>query len=140
MKVSDHGAKTSTPGRLPVRRFRRGGINIADAILEEGARPAGDCVIVDPNDVTHKDTIPGDAEHSDLLVPVMRGGKAVYTSPPLEEIRRSAAENLANFPPGIKRFIYPHLYPVGLELGLYRKKITLALRNAKKRPEGEEEG
>ncbi len=138
MKVSDHGAKTSTPGILQVRRFRRGGVNIADAILEEGARPPGDCVIVDPGDSTHRETIPEDAGHADLLIPVMRGGKAVYTSPPLEEIRKSAADNLSHFPPGIKRFIYPHLYSVGLELGLYRKKITLALRNAKKRDEGEE--
>jgi nicotinate phosphoribosyltransferase len=138
MKVSDHGVKTSTPGILQVRRFRRGGVAIADAILEEGFRPAGDCVIVDPGDVTHKETIPADAEHEDLLVPVMRSGKPVYAAPPLEEIRRSAAENLSKFPAGIKRFIYPHLYPVGLELGLYRKKITLALKNAKKHTEEEE--
>jgi nicotinate phosphoribosyltransferase len=138
MKVSDHGVKTSTPGILQIRRFHRDGTNIADAILEEGARPAGDCVIVDTADVTHKETIPADAGHQDLLVPVMRGGKAVYDLPPLEEIRRFASEDLSRFPPGIKRFIYPHLYPVGLELGLYRKKITLALKNAKKRPEGEE--
>jgi nicotinate phosphoribosyltransferase len=139
MKVSDHGVKTSTPGILQVRRFRREGQNIADAIVEEGAREAGEVVIVDTSDVTHKENIPADAEHSDLLVPVMREGKAVYGTPPLEEIRRRAAENLAQFPPGIKRFIYPHLYPVGLELSLYRKKITLALRNAKKNPEETEE-
>jgi nicotinate phosphoribosyltransferase len=135
MKVSDHGVKTSTPGILQVRRFRRGGKNIADAILEDGARPAGDCVIVDPSDPGHKETITADAEHADLLVPVMRGGKSVYQTPALDEIRTAAAENLAQFPPGIKRFIYPHLYPVGLELGLYRKKITLALKNAKKKSE-----
>jgi nicotinate phosphoribosyltransferase len=137
MKVSDHGAKTSTPGILQIRRFQRNGVNIADAIVEEGARPAGECVIVDPNDVSHKETIPTEAEHSDLLLPVIRGGKTIYVQPSLSEIRKKTAENLASFPPGIKRFIYPHLYPVGLELGLYRKKITLALRNAKKNPEGE---
>jgi nicotinate phosphoribosyltransferase len=140
MKVSDHGAKTSTPGILQIRRFRKESENIADAILEEGADPAGECIIVDPNDVSHKETIPGDAEFSDLLIPVMRGGKAVYASPPISEMKKAAAENLSSFPPGIKRFIYPHLYPVGLELGLYRKKITLALRNAKRNPEGGEEG
>ena len=83
MKVSDHGAKTSTPGILQVRRFRRGGKNIADAILEDGARPAGDCIIVDPSDPGHKETITADAEHADLLVPVMRGGKSVYQTPAL---------------------------------------------------------
>ncbi|MBN1438813.1 MAG: nicotinate phosphoribosyltransferase [Anaerolineales bacterium] len=138
MKVSDHGVKTSTPGFLQVRRFRRGGMNIADAILEDGARPAGDCIIVDTSDPAHKETVAADAEHEDLLIPVMRGGKTVYPTPPLEEIRRATVDNLAHFPPAIKRFIYPHLYPVGLEIGLYRKKITLALKNAKRKPdEGE---
>jgi nicotinate phosphoribosyltransferase len=135
MKVSDQTAKASTPGILQVRRFRREGVNIADAILEEGAQLSGDCVIVDPNDITRRETVPGGMEYSDLLLPVMRAGKAVYDSPSLEAIRKKAAEDLARFPAGIKRFIYPHLYPVGLELGLYRKKITLALRNAKKRPD-----
>jgi len=139
MKISDQAAKTSTPGILQVRRFRHGGINIADAILEEGAHPAGECVIVDPNDVSRKETIPSGAEHTDLLLPVMRGGKGIYAEPSLEEIRKTAAENLALFPPGIKRFIYPHRYPVGLELGLYRKKITLALRSAKQHPEVNDE-
>jgi nicotinate phosphoribosyltransferase len=132
MKVSDQTAKASTPGILQVRRFRREGVNLADAILEEGTRLTGDCIIVDPNDMTRRETIPAGAESADLLIPVMRGGKAVYDPPPLEAVRRAAADNLADFPAGIKRFIYPHLYPVGLELGLHRKKITLALRNAKR--------
>jgi nicotinate phosphoribosyltransferase len=135
MKISDQAAKTSTPGILQVRRFRRGGQNIADAILEEGSCPPGECVIVDPGDPGRRENIPADAEHADLLVPVVRAGKTVYPEQSLEEIRRRAAENLALFPPGIKRFINPHRYPVGLELGLYRKKLKLALRNAKEHPE-----
>jgi nicotinate phosphoribosyltransferase len=139
MKISDQAAKTSIPGILQVRRFRRAGNNIADAILEEGTPPADGCVIVDPGDVSRKETIPSGAEYADLLVPVLREGRIIYQPPPLDEIRKSSAENLAHFPPGIKRFIYPHRYPVGLELGLYRKKITLALRSAKKYPERSEE-
>jgi nicotinate phosphoribosyltransferase len=135
MKVSDQAAKSSTPGILQVRRFRQGGVNIADAILEEGTQTEGGCAIVDVNDGTHRETIPGETEQEDLLVPVMREGKAVYATPKLEEIRKATAENLAKFPPGIKRFIFPHLYPVGLELGLHRKKITLALKGAKRSPE-----
>jgi nicotinate phosphoribosyltransferase len=135
MKISDQAAKTSTPGILQVRRFRRGGQNIADAILEEGSCPPGECVIVDPGDSARRENIPADAEHTDLLVPVARAGMVVYSDQPLEEIRRRAAENLAHFSPGIKRFINPHRYPVGLELGLYRKKLKLALRNAKEHPE-----
>jgi nicotinate phosphoribosyltransferase len=136
MKISDQAVKTSTPGILQVRRFRRGGRNVADAIVEEGTSLPGECVIVDPGDPTRKETIPADAEHDDLLLPVMRAGKVVYPELPLERIRKKTAENLAEFPSGIKRFIYPHRYSVGLELGLYRKKLTLALRNAKRHSEG----
>jgi len=132
MKISDQAAKTSTPGILQVRRFRRGGANVADAIIEEGASLPGECVIVDPGDATHKETIPAGTEYDDLLLPAVRAGKVVYPEVPLERIRKNAAENLAAFPSGIKRFINPHRYPVGLELGLYRKKLTLALRNAKR--------
>jgi nicotinate phosphoribosyltransferase len=135
MKISDQAAKSSTPGILQVRRFRRAGQNIGDAILEEGSCPPGECVIVDPGDSTRRENIPADAESADLLVPVVRAGKVVYPGQKLEEIRRRTAENLALFPPGIKRFIYPHRYPVGLELGLYRKKLKLGLRNAKEHPE-----
>jgi nicotinate phosphoribosyltransferase len=135
MKISDQAAKSSTPGILQVRRFRRAGQNIGDEILEEGSCPPGECVIVDPGDSTRRENIPADAESADLLVPVVRAGKVVYPGQKLEEIRRRTAENLALFPPGIKRFIYPHRYPVGLELGLYRKKLKLGLRNAKEHPE-----
>jgi len=135
MKISDQAAKTSTPGILQVRRFRRGGENVADAIIEEGTSRQGECVIVDPGDTTRKETIPADAEHADLLLPAVRGGKVVYPEVELETIRKKTAENLAAFPSGIKRFIYPHRYPVGLELGLYRKKLTIALRNTKQHSE-----
>jgi nicotinate phosphoribosyltransferase len=135
MKISDQAQKTSTPGILQIRRFRRGGENIADAILEEGASLPGECVIVDPGDATHKEAVPAGAAHDDLLLAVVRAGKVVYP----ERIRKNAAENLAAFPSGIKRFINPHRYPVGLELGLYRKKLKLALRNAKEHPERGEE-
>jgi nicotinate phosphoribosyltransferase len=135
MKISDQAAKTSIPGILQVRRFHRGGENLADAIVEEGAAVYGECVIVDPADATHKEAIPADAEPTDLLLPVMRAGKPVHAEVPLETIRKKAAENLGGFPAGIKRFIYPHRYPVGLELGLYRKKLTTALRNTKQHAE-----
>ncbi len=135
MKISDQALKTSTPGILQVRRFRRGGENVADAIIEEGTSPSGECVIVDPGDATRKETVPADAEHADLLIPVMRAGKVVYPPAGLETIRKTVAENLAAFPSGIKRFLNPHRYPVGLELGLYRKKLKLSLQNAKEQSE-----
>ena len=139
MKISDQALKTSTPGILQLRRFRRGGENIADAILEEGTSVQGECVIVDPADTSRRETIGADAEYEDLLIPVVRAGKVTVSRMSLEAIRKKTAENLAAFPSGIKRFIYPHRYPVGLELGLYRKKLTTALRNTKRHVERDKE-
>jgi nicotinate phosphoribosyltransferase len=45
----------------------------------------------------------------------------------LKEVRRRTADQLDGFHPGIKRFVNPHRYPVGLELGLFEKKTRLIL-------------
>jgi nicotinate phosphoribosyltransferase len=42
----------------------------------------------------------------------------VYDPPPLAEVRRRAADELSRFHSGVKRFVNPHRYPVGLERGL----------------------
>ena len=57
--------------------------------------------------------------HEDLLVPVFRSGRRVYESPDLPAIRHRAAEQLAGFPDGVKRFVIPPKYFVGLERGLH---------------------
>jgi nicotinate phosphoribosyltransferase len=46
----------------------------------------------------------------------------------LEAIRTYAATQLARFHAGIKRFINPHQYPVGLEEGLHELKTGLVLK------------
>jgi nicotinate phosphoribosyltransferase len=68
------------------------------------------------------------AEHEDLLVPVFRAGKLVYDPPALESVRSRAAEQLAGFHAGVKRFMNPHQYPVGLEQRLSDLKTRLVLR------------
>ncbi len=52
-------------------------------------------------------------------MPVFRGGERVYDPPGLPEIRTRVREQLAGFHEGIKRFVNPHRYPVGLELGYF---------------------
>jgi nicotinate phosphoribosyltransferase len=51
----------------------------------------------------------------------------VYDPPPLSESRDRTAAQLARFHPGVKRFIHPHAYPVGLERGLHEMKTRLVL-------------
>jgi hypothetical protein len=52
--------------------------------------------------------------------------------PPLAEARDRARRQLARFHAGIKRFVNPHEYPVGLERRLHdlRLELTLAARQA----------
>jgi len=68
-----------------------------------------------------------DAPFEDLLVPVFRGGLRVYDSPPIAEIRASAAGSLGSLDPSITRFLNPHTYPVGLEKTVNEVRTALVL-------------
>jgi nicotinate phosphoribosyltransferase len=127
LKLSDQIDKTSIPGVLQVRRFEQGGEFFSDAIWEEGLGIPSACVIVDPADPTRRREIPTDAPWEDLLVPVFRGGRRVYHPPPLAEARARTKAQLARFHAGVKRFLNPHRFPVGLEKGLHELRTRLVL-------------
>jgi nicotinate phosphoribosyltransferase len=61
---------------------------------------------------------------------VVRGGQAVYETPPLPEVRARSLAQVAAFGPAVTRFLNPHRYPAGLEKGLYdlRTRLILAAR------------
>ena len=86
------------------------------------------CTIVDPADSTRRKHIPADTPYTDLLVPLFRDGQAAAESWTLTDARRRAQEQLALLHPGIRRFINPHEYPVGLEQGLHDLKTELILK------------
>lgn len=125
LKLSEQMAKVSNPGILQVRRFSSDGENVADMIydVEMGAPDEG--MIIDPLDATRQKRISANLSCMDLLVPIFREGKLVYQSPPLDAIRASVVENLAQFYGGVKRFINPHVYIVGMEQSLYDLKVKL---------------
>jgi nicotinate phosphoribosyltransferase len=128
MKLSEQAAKVTNPGVPQVRRFRKGNQFIGDAIYDE-ARPMPQRItIVDPADPTRRKHFAAGTKYEDLLVPVLRGGKVVYDSPPLKKIRERVRDQLAMLHPGIKRFENPHQYPAGLELTLHELKTKLILR------------
>jgi nicotinate phosphoribosyltransferase len=95
VKLSEQQIKISNPGRLQVRRyFDPQGKPLGDQIynLEYGTPP--------PNvvgfDGEGSFALPPDASGQDLLVPVFEGGKLVYASPRLQEVRtHSLAEQQA---------------------------------------------
>ena len=117
----------SNPGVLGVRRYGAPGALVADLIHDVERPLADEPVIVDPMDHTRRKAISAGTPHEDLLVPVFRGGQCVHEAPPLAEFRARAAAGLAGCHAGVRRFVHPHQYPVGLELGLHELKTRLIL-------------
>ena len=126
IKLSEQSAKISVPGLLQTRRFVNAGEFAGDLIYDLGdGEPSR--TLVDMLDVTRRKTMPPDAAHEDLLVPVVRAGKVVYDAPALLESRARTRQQLAGLHPGIKRFVNPHQYPVGLDPALYERRTRMIL-------------
>jgi len=129
VKLSEQAIKVSNPGILQVRRYTENGEYRADMIYDEvNALPATP-IMIDQIDVTRQKPLGGqDWESEDLLVPIFEKGKLVYALPTLPEIKNRVNAQLANFHQGIKRFVNPHSYPVGLESNLHDAKYNLIMR------------
>jgi nicotinate phosphoribosyltransferase len=136
LKLSEQAAKTSNPGVLQARRYSEAGRALADVIYDEESPPSGECVVVDTVDPTRRKAVPAGTPSVDLLVPVFRAGKRVHEPPPAEEARRRLSEQLRTFHGGVKRFVNPHRYPVGLEEGLHERKTEIILKARRLREEG----
>ncbi|RAU82504.1 nicotinate phosphoribosyltransferase [Pontibacter arcticus] len=130
IKLSEQLAKTSTPGILQVRRFlSENGTAVADMIFNEAEPlPTGDFEIVDPLDITRRKKLAAQMPYSDLLVPVFKAGKLVYTSPDLISIKKKVKEEISQLHESIRRFVNPHTYPAGLEQSLLQYKTDLVLK------------
>lgn len=126
LKLSEQAVKVNNPGILNVRRFfDEKGRAVADAIYDiedHGPKP---WTIVDPVTTFHRKSTSSEMTQEDLLVPIMRMGKPVYESPPISEIQARAGHQMGLFHPGIRRFVNPHVYPVGLESRLFQIKTEL---------------
>ena len=127
VKVSEQTSKISTPGLLQVRRYGEYGRFEGDLTYELGIGVPDEPVIVDPIDHTRRKRIRAGVASEDLLVPIMRGNRIVYECPPLAESRKRTAEQLDRLHPTIRRFVNPHSYPAGLELGLHQLRTRLIL-------------
>ena len=131
MKLSEQAIKISTPGIQQVRRFRDERGFIADMIynLEEmDGSSATPTTMIDPLDFTKRRRFTSNQPFEDLLVPVFQAGKRIYTSPDIHTVRARVQTQLAGLHPGVKRFVNPHIYPVGLEKSLHELKTELILK------------
>ena len=132
VKVSEQAAKTTIPGILQVRRYSGPRGFLADVIWDEVTGIEEPVVLVDPLDPTRRREIAAGTKHEDLLVPIFRGGRRVYDPPALGAVRERTQAQLAMFHSGVKRFVNPHQFPVGLERHLHdlRTQLVLEARHA----------
>ncbi len=136
IKLSEQAIKINNPGIQQVRRYKKEGMFYADMIYDERRLPDGDITIIHPCESTKRKRIrEDDFEKEDLLVPVFRQGRCVYSAPGLRSIRERVKIQLDQLHPGVKRFINPHAYIVGLEGSLCQEKNRLILK-ARKLAEG----
>ncbi len=125
LKLSEQLVKVSNPGRLQVKRFSYEGKYVADLIYDVTLGITPPYQNVDPFDPTKQIFIDEQYTSRDLLVPIFEEGKQVYFPAPLDEIRDFARLELEHLPVSMKRFLNPHIYPVGMEHQLYETKMRL---------------
>lgn len=125
LKLSEQMTKISNPGILQIRRYNDAKENIADAVYDINTDLSNGCSIIDPLDPTRQKKLGPELGYRDLLIPIYREGKLVYDLPSIETIRDNTQKELSRFHDGIKRFINPHQYVVGMEHNLYNIKLDL---------------
>lgn len=128
IKLSEQAVKISTPGILQVRRYTDDHGYAGDVIYQADDDLKYGSVLVDPFDMTRRKTFKADTPCEDLLNIVFRNGERTRQPVSIHAIRNKVQENLSGFHEGIKRFTYPHQYPVGLESNLFALKTELVLK------------
>ena len=132
IKISENVSKITTPHFKKLYRFYGNdtGKAIADylAIHDEAVDDSKPLVIFDP-DATWKKKEVYDFTAKELQVPVFQGGKRVYESPSLEEIRAYCARQVDTLWDEVKRFDNPHKYYVDLSQKLWDVKQRLLQEN-----------
>lgn len=125
IKLSEQLVKISNPGILQVRRYFSKDEYTIDALYDIDIGINSSSILIDPLDPTRRRLIGKSWAARDLLVPIFNKGKCIYDSPPLAKIRETTQIELSHFQTGVKRFINPHEYIVGMEKTLYDLKINL---------------
>lgn len=119
LKISEQAIKTSIPGMLQVRRYEDENGLIGDMIYDEINAVDERGVIVDAKDPTRRMKLASKARSTDLLIPAIREGGIVAKVDDLDVVRRRTRQQTQRMHPTIRRFMNPHEYPVGLDIGLH---------------------
>ncbi len=134
IKISENVGKITNPHYKKLYRFfgNDTGKAIADylCVYDETVDDSGELEIFDP-EATWKTKTVYNFTAKELQVPIFQGGKQVYTSPSLNEIRTYCLEQVDTLWDEVKRFDNPHNYYVDLSKKLWDIKYGLLKDNSK---------
>jgi nicotinate phosphoribosyltransferase len=142
MKLSDSPSKIPNPGDKRVwRLYDRRNKATADLVTAKDESPAAMAAIVLRHmteaslqrTLVRKDV----TEIEPLLQDVLREGRRLGTSPPLEQIRTQRRSDMERLDPGVKRLMNPHIYHVSLSEKMWQRKQKLIAAMRAGLPRGE---
>lgn len=119
---------TANPGRkLGVRFFDRTGQPIADVMhgVSEKVLPVDDAVVVGHLEVPVTVPIVGATSSRPIIVPLLRSGRSIGTSDPIDTARQRLRSALDVLPAAYARLRHPARFPVGLTPSLAELKAQL---------------
>ena len=129
IKLSENTAKITNPGNKTIYRvYDTNGKIKADliALASETITEDEPLLLFDPIETWKKTLLhPGEFTLKELLVPVFQGGKCVYTSPSVMEIRDYCAKDLDTLWDESRRLVNPHKVHVDLSSRLWDIKTQL---------------
>ncbi|PWE01442.1 nicotinate phosphoribosyltransferase [Marinilabilia rubra] len=129
IKLSEQSIKINIPGLQQVKRFYKDGKMAGDMIFDERTDLSGTVRMIDPADPTRSKKLnKEELTCEDLLKPVFCKGQCVYEKESIQKLQERTSAQLNLLDKTIKRFANPHRYPVGLEEGLYQRRLDLILK------------
>lgn len=129
IKLSEQIIKVSNPGILQVRRFydKETGLALGDMIYSESIDfEKNNIISFEKNEAISFENV----DFEDILVPIFEGGKPVYHSPSVTEIRKHTLSEQKRFAAAIWGFSSHH-YESGLEVNLMKLKENLLEKRRK---------
>lgn len=119
------GHRAVIPGIPQIRRYMDRDRFLGDVIHDERSSLPESLVGIDEDDHLQKWLAPDDAMSEDLLVPMMREGRAAYKTPVIGALRKRTFDQMAALPRGAKRLVHPWTYPVSIEATLFDLRLRL---------------
>ena len=130
IKLSENTEKITNPGNKTIFRIyeKESGKIKADLICLVGEKfnENEPLLLFDPSEPWKKTMMePGTYTLREMMVPVFKDGKCIYTSPKVMDIRAYAQQELSTLWDETRRLVNPHQVYVDLSAKLYDIKIEL---------------